>query len=48
MVEAEGFRLAVSNRPGRVTASSDPFALPRHVAPDCNGERFERWLATRA
>ena len=43
---AAGFAQAVSNAPGHATAASDLHALPRNVVPDCDGERFARWLAT--
>jgi peptidoglycan/xylan/chitin deacetylase (PgdA/CDA1 family) len=45
-VAAAGFTQAVSNAPGRATEASELYALPRNVVPDCDGERFERWLAT--
>ncbi|HEY0345362.1 MAG TPA: polysaccharide deacetylase family protein [Solirubrobacteraceae bacterium] len=45
LVADAGFRYAVANRPGVVSASSDPYALPRYPVPDLGGEQFSAWLA---
>jgi peptidoglycan/xylan/chitin deacetylase (PgdA/CDA1 family) len=45
LVADAGFRYAVANRPGAVSASSDPYALPRYPVPDLGGEQFSAWLA---
>jgi peptidoglycan/xylan/chitin deacetylase (PgdA/CDA1 family) len=44
LVADAGFRYAVANQPGAVSASSDPYALPRHCVPDLAGEQFSDWL----
>ena len=46
LVAEAGFDHAVAIRPGvRVTAQTDPYAIPRSPVPDVGGEEFERWLA---
>jgi peptidoglycan/xylan/chitin deacetylase (PgdA/CDA1 family) len=44
LVADAGFRYAVANRPGVVSARSDPYALPRYSVPDLAGEEFSAWL----
>jgi peptidoglycan/xylan/chitin deacetylase (PgdA/CDA1 family) len=44
LVRAAGFRYAVANASGPVTAASDPLALPRVIAPDVAGAEFAGWL----
>jgi peptidoglycan/xylan/chitin deacetylase (PgdA/CDA1 family) len=44
LVAEAGFRHAVANHPGAVSARSDPYALPRYVVPDLPGEAFSGWL----
>jgi peptidoglycan/xylan/chitin deacetylase (PgdA/CDA1 family) len=42
-----GFVYAVANDPGAVSATSEPYALPRHVVPDIAGDAFAQWLRVR-
>lgn len=44
LVAEAGFRYAVANEHGAVSARSDPYALPRHVVPDLAGDAFSDWL----
>jgi peptidoglycan/xylan/chitin deacetylase (PgdA/CDA1 family) len=44
LVAEAGFRHAVANHPGVVSARSDPYALPRHFVPDLTGDEFSDWL----
>jgi peptidoglycan/xylan/chitin deacetylase (PgdA/CDA1 family) len=44
LVADAGFRYAVANHGGAVSAGSDPFALPRHFVPDLGAEDFAGWL----
>jgi peptidoglycan/xylan/chitin deacetylase (PgdA/CDA1 family) len=44
LVRAAGFDHAVANASAPVTATSDPLALPRLVAPDVGGDAFAAWL----
>ncbi|MBI5105321.1 MAG: polysaccharide deacetylase family protein [Solirubrobacterales bacterium] len=41
LVREAGFTCAVANAP---ESSADRFAIPRHTAPDVDGEGFARWL----
>jgi len=43
-----GFAHAVANRPGRVSPGTDPFDIPRTVAPDLDGRPFAQWLESEA
>lgn len=47
LVADAGFRYAVANHPGAVSARSDAYALPRHFVPDLDGEAFSGWLDVR-
>jgi peptidoglycan/xylan/chitin deacetylase (PgdA/CDA1 family) len=44
LVADAGFRYAVANQRGTVSARSDPYALPRHVVPNLGGDAFSAWL----
>ena len=46
LVAEAGFAQAVANAPGRATQTSDVYALPRRVVPDCDGEQLARWLSS--
>jgi peptidoglycan/xylan/chitin deacetylase (PgdA/CDA1 family) len=48
IVCAAGFRAAMLNAPGTVTPRTDPFAVPRHAAPDLDAARFRAWLGQLA
>jgi len=47
LVAGAGFRYAVANHSGAVSAGSDPYALPRYFVPDLGGKEFSDWLAVR-
>jgi peptidoglycan/xylan/chitin deacetylase (PgdA/CDA1 family) len=47
LVAAAGFRYAVANQDGAVSARSDPYALSRYFVPDVGGEEFSDWLRVR-
>ena len=47
IVREAGFRCAVVNVPGAVTARSDLLAIPRAAVGDLGGDTFSRWLADR-
>jgi peptidoglycan/xylan/chitin deacetylase (PgdA/CDA1 family) len=44
VVRGAGFRAAVLNAPGIVSADTDPFAVPRHAVPDVDADAFRAWL----
>lgn len=44
LVRASGFECACTSRNDVVLRGSDRLALPRFWIPDCDGERFSRWL----
>lgn len=48
LVRRAGYDYAVANVPGRIDATSDPYALPRFSVPDIDGPSFARWLEQRA
>jgi peptidoglycan/xylan/chitin deacetylase (PgdA/CDA1 family) len=44
LVADAGFRYAVANQDGAISAGSDPYALPRYFVPDLSGDAFAGWL----
>jgi len=46
LVQDAGFAYATANVAGLVTSSSDPYSLPRLMAPDLDGLAFAAWLET--
>ena len=47
IVREAGFRYAVVNVPGSVTARSEEIAIPRAAVTDVGADAFARWLADR-